>query len=121
MIYALQKIPYQGESATGSFFTFFYINRRTYWFRKNFLFGVFDGFTLLGCLEHDLSISEKCLSVYLCERQKFCGECSSRTNPQNFMKFYILCFPNINCGLSNFNENLSRSGAVVTLFPKFLK
>ena len=26
-------------------FTFFYINRRKYWFRANFRFPVFDGFT----------------------------------------------------------------------------
>ena len=29
-------------------FTFFYINRRKYWFRANFRFSVFDGFTRFG-------------------------------------------------------------------------
>ena len=29
-------------------FTFFYISRRKYWFRANFRFPVFDGFTRFG-------------------------------------------------------------------------
>ena len=31
-----------------NFFTFFYISRRKYWFRANFRFPVFDGFTRFG-------------------------------------------------------------------------
>ena len=62
-------------------FTFFYINRREYWFSANLRFPVFDGF--LGCLEHDLTISGKCLSVSVW--QKFYVKPSSRT-----MKFLVL-------------------------------
>ena len=29
-------------------FTFFYVSRRKYWFRANFRFPVFDGFTRFG-------------------------------------------------------------------------
>ena len=49
-------------------FTFLYISRRKYGFRAKFLFPVFDGFNVLGCPEHDLTISGKCLSVclYVC-------------------------------------------------------
>ena len=36
------------EKGSFSFFTFFYINRRKYWFRANFRFPVFDGFTRFG-------------------------------------------------------------------------
>ena len=45
------------------FFTFFYISRRKFWFRANFRFPVFDGFTRFGCPVHNLSISGKCLCV----------------------------------------------------------
>ena len=47
------------------FFTFFYTNRRKYWFRQNFRLSVFNGFTCLGCPDHDLTISGKCQSVCL--------------------------------------------------------
>ena len=48
-----------------SFFlvTFFYRNRRTYWFNANFRFSV--DLHVLGCPEHDLTISGKCLFVCL--------------------------------------------------------
>ena len=45
---------------------------------------------VLGCPEHDFTISGKCLSMCLsvcksaCMRQKFCGKYSSRTNAQEF-------------------------------------
>ena len=72
----------------------------------------------LGCSEHNLTISGKCLSV--CMGQKFCGKCSSKTAQQNLMKFYISCEPNINWCLSTFRGNRSIDGAVVSFFPKFL-
>ena len=53
-------------------------------FVKIFDFRFFMDLRVLECPKHDLTISEKCLS--LC--QKFCGKCSSRTNQQNLMKFY---------------------------------
>ena len=88
---------------------------------------------VLGCPEHDLNIFGKCLSVCMsvclcvclclcmsvCVWQKFCGKCSSRTNAQNFMKFYIYYYPNINWCLSTFRENRLTGGAVVTLFLIF--
>ena len=87
-------------------FTFFYISRKKYWFRANFRFLVFDGFThfrmswtrfdyfwkMSVCLSVCLCV---CVSVCLyvcvsvCVWQKFCGKCSSRTNEQNFMKLCI--------------------------------
>ena len=41
---------------------------------------------VLGCPEHDLTISGKLLSMYAW--QKFCGKCSSWTSAQNSMKLY---------------------------------
>ena len=43
---------------------------------------------VLGCPEQDLTIFGKCLSVCvsICVWQKFCGNCISRTNAQNFIK-----------------------------------
>ena len=46
-----------------NFFDVFYRNRRKYWFRKNCRLPVFDALTLLGCPEHDWTISGKCVSV----------------------------------------------------------
>ena len=80
-------------------FTFFYINRRKYWFRANFRFPISDFWWIYTFWdvksEQDFTVSGKCLSVYLylcvsvCVWQKFCDKCSSRTNEENFMKFYI--------------------------------
>ena len=70
------------------FFTFFDINRRKYWSCENFRLPFFDGFTFLGCQEHELIISGKCVSV--CAWQKFCGKFTSRTYHRNFMKFKSL-------------------------------
>ena len=50
---------------------------------------------ILGCPEHDLTISG--------------------TNALNFMKFCIYCYPNINWCLSTFVENCSIGDTVVTL------
>ena len=47
-------------------FTFFYINIRKYRFRANFRFLM--KFHALGCPEHDLTISGKCLSVCVCDK-----------------------------------------------------
>ena len=46
--------------------------------------------------------------------------CSSRTNEQNFMKFYIQYHPNINQCLSTFGKNRSTDGAAIKRFPDFL-
>ena len=56
-------------------------------FVKTFHFWFLIDLQVLGCPEHDLTISRKHLSVWVW--QKLCDKCSSRTNPQNFMKFYI--------------------------------
>ena len=49
---------------------------------------------------------------------KFCGACSSRTYQQNFMKFYIQCYPNINSCLLTYH---STSGSEVTFFTGIFK
>ena len=66
-------------------FTFFYINRRKYWFRVNFRLQFLYDLYALRCPEHDLTISGKCLSVcvIMCVWRKFCGKCRSKTNQQN--------------------------------------
>ena len=72
------------------FFTFFWVNRRKYWFRKNFRLPFFDGFACFGMSWTQFDYFWKmsvCLSV--CMWQKFCGKCSLRTNALNLMKFYI--------------------------------
>ena len=66
---------------------------------------------VLGCSEHDLTIS-------VCVTKIF-GKCSSRSNPQNFMEFFIECYPNINGCLSTSDEKLSTGGAVISFLPKF--
>ena len=71
-------------------FTFFCINGRKYWFRENFWLPVFDGFRSFEMSWTRIDYFWKmsvCVSV--CVWQKFCGKCSSRTNQQNFIKFYI--------------------------------
>ena len=102
-------------------FTFFYVSRRKYSFRAIFDFRFLIDLHILGCPDHDMTISGKCLSVRLsvCMRQKFYGKCSSRINAQNFMKLYILSYTTINWCLSTFGENRSTGGAVITLFPEF--
>ena len=47
-------------------FTFFYISRRKYWFRANFLFLILMDLHVLGCPEHDFTMPGKCLSVCVC-------------------------------------------------------
>ena len=43
---------------------------------------------VLGCPQHDLTISEKCLSVYMCVCDKnFVASVAS--NRQNFLKFFV--------------------------------
>ena len=78
---------------------------------------------VLECPNHDLTISEKCLSVCLdvCPYmwQKFYGKCGSTTNAQNFMKFKILNYTAINWYLSTFEGNRSTGGAVIVLFLEF--
>ena len=68
------------------FTTFFCINRRKYWFQENFRHLVFDRFTCFGMSWTRFEFFWK---MSVCVWQKFCGKCSSRTNAQNFMKFYI--------------------------------
>ena len=87
-------------------------------FVKIFHFRFLMDLHVLECPEHDLTISGSCLSV--CVWQKFYGKCSSRTNAQNFMKFYNQFYPNINWCLSAFDKNRSIDGIVVKLFPEFL-
>ena len=71
-------------------FTFFYISRRKYWFRANFRFPVFDGFTRFGMSWTRFDYFWKmCVCVSVCVWQKFCGKCRSRTYARNFMKLYI--------------------------------
>ena len=101
------------------FFSFFYVNRRNVRFRINFWLQVFDGFTCFGMSWTRFDYFWK-MTVCLCVWQKFCGKCSSKTVPQNFTMFYILCYPNINWILSIFGENRSIGGSVVLLFPKIL-
>ena len=94
--------------------TSFYMNRRKYWFCETFNFRFLMDLHVLGCLQHDLTISGKCLSVSV--REKFCGMCSSSKNAQNFMKFYIQRYPNINRCLTTFGKkslNRFRSITVV--------
>ena len=59
----------------------------------NFHFGFNFRFLMdlhvLGCPEHDLTISGKCQSVCLCVLEKIFGKCSSKTNAQNLIKFHI--------------------------------
>ena len=71
-------------------FTFFYINRRKYWFHENIRFSVFDAFTRLGISWIWFQCFWK-ISVCLCVClwQNICGKCSSRTNQQNLMKYYV--------------------------------
>ena len=69
-------------------FAFFYINRKKYWFRENFRIPVFDGFTRFRVSWTRFDYFWK---MSLCVWQKFCAKCNSRTNAQNFMKFYISC------------------------------
>ena len=81
---------------------------------------------VLGCPEHDLTNSGKCLSV--CPSgcvsvhmwQKFCSKCRSKINAQNLMTLYILNYTTINWCLSTFEENRSTGGTVITLFLEFL-
>ena len=40
--------------------TFFYINKRKYWLRKNIRLLVFDGFTRFRYLVHDFTVSGMC-------------------------------------------------------------
>ena len=86
-----------------SLLTFFYLNRRKYWFRANFRFPVFDGFVRFGIswtrLDYFWKMSA-CLSM--CVWQNLFRKCSSRTNQQNLMKFCISCCPNKNWCLSAF-------------------
>ena len=84
-------------SEINTIFIFFYINRRKYCFRVNFLLPVFDGFTRFGMSWAWFNCFWKtyfCLHVSVCGTvcawQKFCGKCSSRTNQQNLMKLYLV-------------------------------
>ena len=52
-------------------FTFFYINRRKIWFRENFRLPFLINLHVLGCPEHEVNISGKCLSVCLCVCDKY--------------------------------------------------
>ena len=93
--YTMYRKKYFNTMIYFSFFiTFFHISRRKYWFRANFRFLIFDGFTRFGMSWTRFDYFWKmgvCLSVCVsvCAWQKFCGKCSSRTNKQNFMKLYI--------------------------------
>ena len=59
-----------------TFFTFFYVNKKKGLNRENIRLSVFDGFTCLKCLGHDLLFLE---SVWLCDTH-FCGYASAKTN-----------------------------------------
>ena len=74
------------------FFTFFYINRRKYWFRPNFRIPVFDGLTRFGMswsrFEYIWKMSV-CPSVCLCVcDKKFVPSVARELIHQNFMKLY---------------------------------
>ena len=56
--------------------------------------------------------------ISVCVWQKFYGKCNSRTNSQNFIKFYISCYPKINWCLSAFGKNHATGGALVSHFPE---
>ena len=66
-----------------SFFTFLYINRRKYWFLASFRLPVFDGFA------HDLTISGKCLSVCVCDKN-FVASVAIELSPEFYEIVYLV-------------------------------
>ena len=58
-------------------------------------------------------IANFCECLYMRVYQKFLGKCSSRTNQENFIKFYAFIHPNVNWCLLTFGENTSTGGILV--------
>ena len=75
---------------------------------------------VLGCLEQNLVIFSKYLSVnvFVCETLAFCCKCSLKINAPHFMKLLIQLNPDISWRLSTFRENWLTNGAFVMFFRK---
>ena len=100
-------------------FNFFYRNKIKILFllKKKIITAVLTNLDILRCLENDLTIFRKCLSV--CVIQIFCGKYNSKTYAPNFIRLYIQLHHDLNWCFSTFGGNQFTDGTVFALFPKF--
>lgn len=91
-------------------------------FRKNLRF--FMDCHDLECSEHDVTIFRECPFLCVCviiilHVTIICSDHKTKSNEQNFMKFYLQLFFDINLYISNFGANRSRGGARIVFHFNF--
>ena len=98
------------------FMTCFAKEKWAYLFLKKIRLSILTDLHVLGCLDHDLIVFRRCLTIYVSfyAKQTLYSKCKAKTITPNFSKLFTQLHTDLNWYWSTFVENRPTGVAVVS-------